>query len=116
MTDRMIAFCGIICSECPAFLATQKDDDNERKLVADKWSKEYNSNIKMEDINCEGCIATTPRIFNYCKVCPIRKCGMERKIKNCAYCEDYSCEKLSQFHERTQPSLKRTLDEIKSSL
>lgn len=116
MMSKMIAFCGIICSECPALLATQKDDDNERKKVADKWSKEYNSDIKPEDINCDGCITTTSRNFNYCKVCQIRKCAMERNVKNCAYCEDYSCEKLSQFHERTPATLKQTLDEIKSSL
>ncbi len=31
---KMIGFCGINCSECPAFLATQNDDDIERKKVA----------------------------------------------------------------------------------
>ncbi|KUK85723.1 MAG: Uncharacterized protein XE03_1923 [candidate division TA06 bacterium 34_109] len=31
--DKMIAFCGLICTECPAFIATQKNDDIERK----KW-------------------------------------------------------------------------------
>lgn len=33
--DKMIAFCGIVCSECPAFVATQKDDDAKRKEVAE---------------------------------------------------------------------------------
>ena len=112
----MIAFCGINCSKCLTFLATQKDDDNERKEVAEKWSKEYKSDIKPEDINCDGCLATTEIIFNHCKVCQIRKCGMERKVKNCAYCEDYACEKLNQFYERAPPVLKQTLDEIKKSL
>jgi hypothetical protein len=116
MMDEMIAFCGITCSNCLAFLATQKDDDSERKEVAEKWSKEYNSDIKPEDINCDGCLVTTERIFNYCKECQIRKCGMERKVKNCACCEDYACEKLSQFHERASPELKQTLDEIKKNL
>lgn len=116
MMDEMIAFCGIICSKCPTFLATQKDDYNEKKNVAEKWSKEYKSDIKPEDINCDGCLAITERIFNYCKVCQIRKCGMERKVKNCAHCEDYACDKLSKFHERAAPALKQTLDEIKKSL
>jgi hypothetical protein len=30
----MISFCGLTCTECPAFLATQKDDDQEREKVA----------------------------------------------------------------------------------
>ena len=116
MMDEMIAYCGINCSKCPSLLATQNDANSERKDVAEKWSKEYESDIKTEDINCDGCLATTERIFNYCKVCQIRKCGMERKVKNCAYCEDYACDKLNQFYEIAPPALKQTLDEIRKSL
>jgi len=114
--DDMIAFCGINCSKCPTYVATQNDDNAERKDVAEKWSKEFNVSIKPEDINCDGCLATTERIFNYCRVCNIKKCGTEKKVKNCAYCDDYACEKLSKFHERATPVVKQTLDEIKKSL
>jgi len=31
--DRIIAFCGLTCTECPAFIATWKDDDKERGKV-----------------------------------------------------------------------------------
>jgi hypothetical protein len=31
--DKMIAFCGLTCTECPAFIATQKNDDKEREKV-----------------------------------------------------------------------------------
>ncbi len=54
--EKMIAFCGIVCTECPAFLATQKDDDNKRKKVAEMWSKQFKSEIKPVDINCDGCL------------------------------------------------------------
>ncbi|HEC96016.1 MAG TPA: DUF3795 domain-containing protein, partial [Euryarchaeota archaeon] len=53
--EKIIGFCGLICSECPAYLATQKDDDNERRKVAETWSKEFNANMKPEDINYDGC-------------------------------------------------------------
>ena len=36
--DKMIAFCGIVCTECPAFLATQKDDDKERRKIFLKFN------------------------------------------------------------------------------
>ncbi|MFW9942725.1 MAG: DUF3795 domain-containing protein [Candidatus Thorarchaeota archaeon] len=114
--EKVIAYCGIICSECPAFLATQKDDDNKRKKVADRWSKDYNSDIKPEDINCDGCITTTKNVFRYCNVCQIRRCGMDRNVKNCAYCDDYACDKLIQFHESTQPEIKQTLENIRKNL
>jgi len=31
--EKMIGYCGIVCSECPTLLATQKDDDEARKQV-----------------------------------------------------------------------------------
>ncbi len=113
--DKMIAFCGIVCTECPAFLATQKDDDNERTKVAELWSKEFKAEIKPEDINCDGCLLESGRLFGHCKVCEIRKCGQERNVKNCAYCDDYACEKLNKFFGMA-PDAKATLEEIRKSL
>jgi len=37
--NKMIAFCGLTCTECPAFIATRKDDDGERKKVAEFFAK-----------------------------------------------------------------------------
>ena len=71
-----MAFSGLTCSECPTFIATQKDDDRERKKVAKLWSKEYKSEIKPEDINCDGCLTGEGgQVFSHSKVCEIRKCG-----------------------------------------
>jgi hypothetical protein len=113
--DRMIAFCGLTCTDCPAFIATGKDDDLERKKVAELWSKEFNCKIKPEDINCDGCLVESDRVFNYCKVCEIRKCGQEKEVKNCAYCVDYACEKLIKFFDMA-PDVKTALVEIRKNL
>lgn len=111
---KIIGFCGLTCSECPAYKATQKDDDNERKKVAEMWSKEYDTNLKPEDINCDGCL-NGERVFNYCNTCEIRKCGKEKDVVNCAYCGDYACKKLNKFFKMA-PDAKTTLDEIKKDL
>jgi len=113
--EKMIAFCGIVCTECPAFLATKNDDDNERKKIAEMWSEQYNSDIKPEDINCEGCLSDGEKVFNYCRVCEIRKCGQEKSVQNCAYCVEYVCEKLDKFFN-IAPDCKTTLDAIKKEL
>jgi len=34
---KMIAYCGLICTECPGYIATQKDSDEEREKVAKLW-------------------------------------------------------------------------------
>ncbi len=113
--DKMIGFCGITCTECPAFLATQKDDDNERIKVAQFWSGQFKQDIKPEDINCDGCLSDGGRLFNHCSVCEIRKCGQERLLKNCAYCNEYACEKLNKFIDMV-PDAKLTLEKIRKCL
>jgi hypothetical protein len=91
----MIAFCGLNCSECPAFLATQADDDQKRAETARDWSKQFHVEIHPKDINCDGCHSNHGRLFVHPTVCEIRKCGIEKKIPNCAHCPGYACEKLN---------------------
>ena len=113
--DEIIAFCGLQCHECGAFLATRDDDDEKRAEVAQLWSKEFKTEFKPEDINCEGCLSEGENIFSYAKTCEIRKCGKEKGVVNCAYCSDYSCEKLDKFFEMV-PDAKKRLDEIRAKL
>ena len=113
--EEMIAFCGLACHECPAFLATKVNDDEKRAEVAQLWSKQYNADIKPADINCYGCLSDGENIFGHCKVCEIRKCGKEKNIINCAYCDEYSCEKLGMVINM-MPDAKKRLDDIKNKL
>lgn len=53
--DRMTAFCGLSCAECQAHLATVNNDDALRAKTAEMWSKMYQTEIKAEQINCDGC-------------------------------------------------------------
>ena len=109
---RMIAFCGIVCSDCHTFIATQEDNDEKRIEIAKVWSTpEYT--LKPEDINCDGCLTKPGKFLTYAKdICEIRKCGIQRKAKNCAYCPEYPCEKLTKFHEAA-PKAKASLEEIR---
>ncbi len=113
--NEIIAFCGISCSECGAFIATKNNNDEKRAVVAKMWSKQYNSDIKPEDINCDGCQCDGGRIFNYCTVCEIRKCGKEKGVTNCGHCDDYACDMLENFFAMV-PDSKKRLDEINASL
>jgi hypothetical protein len=93
-------------------LAKQRNSDEERKKVAEKWSKVLRIEIKPEQINCDGCLSEG-RLFFYCANCNKRRCCMEKHIENCAYCEDYPCSKLSNLF-KSAPHAKATLDEIRS--
>jgi len=76
--NDIIGICGLNCSACPGYIATQNDDDVQRKIVAEEWSKAFSKSITMKDINCDGCTSQTGRIFSHCHVCEIRKCGLEK--------------------------------------
>jgi hypothetical protein len=113
--DKMIAYCGIVCTECPAFEATQQNDNAKRKKVAEMWSKQYKMAVKPEDINCDGCISGSQRLLNYCAICGIRKCGQAKGVKNCAYCDEYACDTLAKFLAMGPPEAKATLEKIRKS-
>jgi hypothetical protein len=112
--EKMIAFCGINRVECPTFLATQENSDQKRERVVKRWYKDYHMQIKPEDINCDRCLSETGRLFSHCNVCEIRKCGQEKKLINCAYCDEYPCQKLNNFFVRV-PYGKANLEEIRKT-
>jgi hypothetical protein len=112
--DKMIAYCGIVCTECPAFIATQQNDDAKRKKVAEMWFKQYKMNVKPEDINCDGCKSEGKRLIGYCNICEIRKCGQAKGVENCAYCDEYACDRLTKFHAMA-PHAKESLEKIRKS-
>lgn len=110
---KLIAYCGIDCSECPAYLATQSGDIKTIRKVAKEWSSD-SMTFEPEEIRCEGC-NQDGIVFIWCRECPIRSCCRGKGYENCAYCEDYDCDNLKMTFEKT-PSAKKRLDEIKRNL
>jgi hypothetical protein len=94
------------------FVATQKNDDAERKRVAEIFSKQYGKEFRAEEINCDGCVSGGARVFSYCGVCEIRKCCKGKGVGNCASCGDYACVRLAGLFGKYDKA-KETLDEIR---
>jgi len=109
---KMIAKCGLVCSDCPAYIATKNNDDPLRAETARKWSEMFKADIKPADINCEGCQSESQRLFSYCLTCEIRKCAREKNLATCADCPDYSCEKLDKFLADV-PEARKVLDGLR---
>ena len=110
--EKIIAKCGLVCSDCPAYIATKNNDDPLREETAKKWSAMFKSDIKPSDINCDGCQSESARLFSYCAVCEIRKCAREKKVTTCAACPEYSCEKLDKFLADV-PEARKVLEELR---
>jgi hypothetical protein len=115
--DKMIAFCGINCSECQAYLATKANDQEMKEKVAASWRAEYNApSITVESITCLGCQTENGPWCSHCGECDIRACGQEHKVQNCAYCDEFnSCARLTQFFTFA-PNMKIVLEEIRQSI
>lgn len=111
-----IAFCGLDCSACPAYIATQADDQEGLRRTAESWSQGLGIPIKPEDCICDGCQPQEgARVGGYLNECPMRACAMERTYPNCAHCPDYACENLAKFWGQSTES-KAKLDSIRERL
>ena len=113
--EVIVGFCGLICSDCPAYEATVEDDDAKRAAVAKKWSSEYDAEIEPAVINCLGCHASDDSVFTHPLRCKMRLCGRGRGLTSCAYCEEYPCDKLEAFFD-VVPDARATLDAMRDSM
>jgi hypothetical protein len=115
MAKRMVAYCGIVCTECDAFIATQAEDRTALEQMAKRASEEFGMAMTVEDAMCDGCLATTGRQIGYCTQCAIRACGVDNLVENCAHCEEYACPRIEVF---AKPGSKHraTLDGIREGL
>ncbi len=113
--EQMIAFCGLDCLQCPAYIATQADDDEKRRETALMWSKVFKIDISIDKINCDGCNADDGRLFHHCAVCEIRACAREKGLANCAHCDDFSCSRLD-FIFNAVPTARQALEKIRAGL
>lgn len=115
MDQRMVAYCGIVCTECDAFVATQAGDHDALEQMARQASEQLGISMTAEETECDGCVAVTGRQIPYCSQCAIRACGVDRLVENCAHCGDYPCPRIEAF---AKPGSKHrtTLDAVRASL
>ncbi|MBN2346814.1 MAG: DUF3795 domain-containing protein [Candidatus Aminicenantes bacterium] len=110
---KIIGYCGITCSGCPAYIATQRDDDALRARTAQEWSAMFHADIKPGDIQCDGCPGNGPRLFAHCLECEFRTCAREKKVPTCAACPEYPCRKLDEFLAQV-PEARATLEALRA--
>jgi hypothetical protein len=114
MISEMIAYCGLDCNECKAFKATQTKDVEWKKRIAKHWSDQGEIKFKPEDVDCHGCKSDV--ISGFCrKLCEIKPCAEEKRVKTCAHCDDYPCEKLKEYLS-TDPVATNNLEKIRRAL
>jgi hypothetical protein len=105
----MLGCCGIDCSGCGAYIATLENDDIKRAEVAREWSEQYSTDLKPEQIVCNGCVSDGPWFHYTENVCEIRKCCVGKSLASCAVCDEYACDRLEEFFNMV-PEARNNLD------
>ncbi len=105
--EKMIAYCGLDCSQCEAYIATVRNDDAMREKTAKLWTELNGVDITPEMINCEGCRMDGKKT-PYCEaLCPIRKCASGRGVVTCGECAEFNtCENVGMIIKNNPDALK----------
>ncbi len=85
----MIAYCGLDCEKCDAYLATINDDQALREKTAKLWAKLNNVPILPEHINCEGCRVDGMKTIYCDSLCAIRQCAVQKGVTTCGDCQSF---------------------------
>lgn len=111
MLTKLVAYCGLVCTECPAYIAERTDDDALRAKTAVRWSRSDFS-VSPEEVSCDGCVVTEGTQFKHCELCEVRGCAASRGVATCAECPDYACARLERLSAIIGPGARETLDRL----
>ncbi|MBN2537647.1 DUF3795 domain-containing protein [candidate division WOR-3 bacterium] len=93
--EPIVACCGLVCADCPAFIATRDQDEELLRRTAERWS-EPGREVRPDDIRCDGCLGTEGRMNVFCSACRVRRCAIGNGLANCGWCDDYPCATLEE--------------------
>ena len=86
--NDMIAYCGLDCEKCDAYLATINDDQSMREKTAKLWTELNQAHILPEHINCQGCRVEGMKTVFCDSLCGIRQCALKKGVATCGDCSD----------------------------
>jgi hypothetical protein len=97
--EKVIACCGLNCAACEARIATINNDDELRKVTAEKWKTIYNvPDMSPEMINCTGCREEGVKLGHW-SMCQIRICAASKGFETCGSCNEMeTCGLISPIH------------------
>ena len=78
------SYCSGYCGACPQFIATK--NSTIESFAAER-------DITVDQVICKGCKSDVRS--EWCKICHLRQCAVERAVDHCGECSDYPCEALS---------------------
>jgi hypothetical protein len=113
---RLLAYCGLDCGECEAYIATQNNDWAGLEAAAKQWAEQFGAReIAADMCICDGCSSGGRKSTAHCATCAIRQCASARGVTTCAHCQEYGCATLQNFFAFA-PVLKEKLEAIRAEI
>ncbi|MCL2519747.1 MAG: DUF3795 domain-containing protein [Spirochaetaceae bacterium] len=98
--EKLIAYCGVDCAECGAYLAFKNDDWALREQTAAEWNEAHKASYTPEMINCTSCKSSGVQL-EHCAGCEIRSCAKQKEVITCEECGELaSCKIMAGFGDR----------------
>ena len=106
----MMSACGVLCSECPAYLGAQKGVKHQKATV-EAWRRIYGLNETAKNISCGGCAGPDNTLFHTSHACKARLCCRSKGFVTCAECPVEQCPDLEKAQSVWDevPNLAKTL-------
>lgn len=96
--NKIIAVCGLNCSKCDIFEAT--NNPKIAQQISDWFKEEKDTEVKIENIRCFGCKGDREK--HWSPDCWILNCCVDKKeLEFCYECEDFPCSKLNEWAKRS---------------
>jgi hypothetical protein len=89
----MMSACGVMCSECPAYLGAARGIEHQRQTV-DAWHRIYGLRETPDAISCGGCLGPDDQLFHTMGHCEARRCCRAKGFGSCAECAVEGCPAL----------------------
>ncbi len=89
----MMSACGVLCSQCPAYIARTKGKRYQER-TAEAWRRIYGLEARAEDISCGGCLGPDDQLFHSSLKCRARHCCLSHGLTSCAECLNETCADL----------------------
>jgi hypothetical protein len=92
---KTVSACGVLCSDCPAYLGAAKGTAHQERTVA-AWRRIYGLQESIKNISCGGCLGPDDQLFHTSLACKARRCCQSKGFATCAECPVEFCTDLEE--------------------
>lgn len=103
--NKKIAYCGLNCQTCDAYLATIQNDQKLKEATAKKWARLNQDPILPEHIHCEDCRMPGAKTIFCETMCEIRKCAIKKEVSTCGHCSNLETYRTIESILKHNPSI-----------